>query len=69
MTIINLKEFREQLGLTQEKMAYLCGVHVNTWGKWERRERQPPAIAEMYFRIIIWLNRTGLLSFWQKFIL
>ena len=37
-----LANLREQLDLTQEKMAALLGVSVSTWSKYETGNRTPP---------------------------
>lgn len=33
--MLTLKEWRRAKGITQEEMATLCGVHVNTYRTWE----------------------------------
>ena len=37
-----LEKFRAQLGLTQQELADLLGVHVRTWAKWIGGERACP---------------------------
>ena len=36
-----LKEVREELGLSQTKIAKLLGVHVNSYRLWEQGAGQP----------------------------
>jgi len=46
-------EVRKRLGLTQAKMAKKMGVHLHTWIKWERGERNMNAAARTFFKEII----------------
>jgi len=64
----NFKEARQTLGLTQQKMADLCGIHRMTWVKWERGEQKPPAIARTHVKCLLWLNEQGLLDSWYKYL-
>lgn len=52
----NLIAFREELGLSQSKMAAAIGVPPNTWSSWEQGLRIPST--EMMFRIAEVLDRT-----------
>lgn len=49
----NFKEVRLTLGLTQQKMADKCGIHLQTWVKWERGEQKPPAIAKTHVKSLL----------------
>ena len=49
---MNPKQTRLTLGLSINEMAQVCGVHRQTWVKWERGERTPPAIAIRFFDIL-----------------
>ena len=40
-----VKQLREQLGLTQEEMALLIGVDVMSVSRWERGVRRPSRLA------------------------
>ena len=37
---LTIKEWRRARGITQEEMAKLCGVHVNTYRAWEDDPKQ-----------------------------
>ena len=40
---MNIREWRKQRGLTQEALAELVGIHVNTLLRWEYGTREPRA--------------------------
>ena len=54
---------RQALGLNIKQMAACLGVHRDTYGKWERGEQSPPAIAESHIRLLIWLKQHGLIKY------
>ena len=59
---------RQALGLNIKQMAACLGVHRDTYGKWERGEQSPPAIAESHIRLLLWLKQQGLVKLtadWQ----
>lgn len=59
---------RQALGLNIKQMAACLGVHRDTYGKWERGEQTPPAIAESHIRLLLWLKQQGLVKLtadWQ----
>jgi DNA-binding transcriptional regulator YiaG len=58
----DFKGARLKLGLTQQKMADLCGIHLQTWVKWERGEQKPPAIARQHVKTLLWLLSENLLE-------
>jgi len=58
----DFKEARLTLGLTQQKMADLCGIHLQTWVKWERGEQKSPAIARQHVKTLLWLLDKNLLE-------
>ena len=45
MTKEQLKQARQELGLSVNAMAQRLGIDRNTYGKWERGEQRAPAIA------------------------
>ena len=47
------KQARQRLGLSIAEMARRCGVHRNTWAKWEREERRPNAAARRLIEILL----------------
>ena len=55
-TMINPKEARLTLGLSQKAMAAACGVHRSTYVKWERGEREPDAAAVRLIEVLLWLR-------------
>jgi DNA-binding transcriptional regulator YiaG len=48
----NLKKFRENFGLTQEKLAQILKVSTNTVARWERNERRIPEFLELALRTV-----------------
>ena len=62
MEIPNPKEARLRLGLSINEMARACGVHRQTWVKWERGERSPDAAALRLIHALLWLADRGLLT-------
>ena len=48
-----IRAIREQCLSTQAEMAEWLGIAVNTWGRWERGERQPEPLMRHYLR---WLR-------------
>jgi len=42
---MNIKEFRQQFGLTQEKLAQKLGVSFTTINRWERGKSEPSPLA------------------------
>lgn len=53
---IDFKEARQTLGLTINEAARACGVHRQTWVKWERGERKPDNVALQLVRLLLWLH-------------
>jgi len=60
--IINPKKARLRLGLSINDMSDACGVHRQTWVKWERGEREPGAAVGRLINILLWLNDNDILS-------
>ena len=56
------KGTRLKLGLNQQEMADLMGVHRQTWVKWERDERRPDRAAQRLLTILTWLHDNKLLE-------
>ena len=56
------KEARLRLGLSINDMARACGVHRQTWVKWERGERTPDAAALRLLDVLIWLHSRDMLN-------
>jgi DNA-binding XRE family transcriptional regulator len=55
-------EARSKLGLSIAEMASLMGVHRDTWGKWERGQRQPDQAAVRLMQTLVWIAENGLLE-------
>lgn len=53
----NLARFREELGISQPKMASAVGVPANTWIAWEKGRRIPKG--DMLYRIADALDRSS----------
>lgn len=60
--MINTKQIREQLGLTQSEMARACNTHPMTVSKWETGERIPRGQAERLIEVLLWLKSKNMLS-------
>ena len=41
--MLHIKQWRKRVGLTQEKLADLVNVHLNTLSRWELGQREPRA--------------------------
>lgn len=41
--MLHIKQWRKRIGLTQEKLADLVNVHLNTLSRWELGQREPRA--------------------------
>lgn len=50
------QEARQKLGLSIAEMAQVCGVHRQTWTKWERGEREPDKAAQRLIDVLVWLH-------------
>lgn len=53
---------RRKLGLSYATMARVCGVHRQTWIKWERGEREPDNAACRLMEILEILQDAGRLE-------
>ena len=53
MTTDQIKQARQQLGLSVNAMAQRLGIDRNTYGKWERGEQRAPAIAATAIRWLV----------------
>lgn len=61
--MVNPKEARLRLGLTQQAMADAMGLtSKHTWVKWERGERAPNAAAQQMMAALIWMKDHGQLD-------
>lgn len=49
----DLKKWRDRLNLSPQGMAHYVGVPHNTWIKWERGQRNPPASALALFQVLM----------------
>lgn len=56
---MDIKQKRQDIGLSRIKMAEAMGVHYDTLSKWERQEQKPPAAAVRLARLIGWLVAHG----------
>lgn len=64
---MNIKDIREtEFKLNIADMSRLLNVHRDTYGKWERGERQPSAATVELIKILRWLNTNGLLNRWLE---
>ena len=45
--VMEIKQLREKLGLTQEQLAHKLGVTVKTVNRWERGKSKPSPMAKM----------------------
>lgn len=52
MTGREVKEIRNGLGFTQERLAVLLGVHINTLQKWEDGTNPVPGPAALALRLL-----------------
>jgi putative transcriptional regulator len=50
--VVNVKQLRERLGLTQTQFARRYGLSVYAIQHWERGSRQPRAAAKLLLRVI-----------------
>lgn len=53
---------RRKLGVSYAVAARVCGVHRQTWIKWERGEREPDNAAARLMEILEILAERGLLE-------
>jgi DNA-binding transcriptional regulator YiaG len=53
----DLKQMREELGLTQRQAAELVGVQANTWARWERGELVPRGAALRLIELLPLIRR------------
>lgn len=58
---------RKQLGLSQSQMAKVLGIHVQTWGKWERKEQHPPAAVGRFMLLLLQMHRHGRVT-WEQWL-
>lgn len=57
---------RSALGVTQQQIAEDCGVHVETYAKWERNDHPPNAAARRLLLLLLFLHERGLLDTFRK---
>ena len=55
-----LKNLRVELNLTQEHMAFLCGVTIKTYRKWEQKEI--PKFVKNFLDLLKYENNRQILS-------
>lgn len=61
-----IKQARQEVGLTQEAMTCALGLtSISTYKKWERGEREPTASAIASIMMLLFIHRLGLLREWQ----
>jgi DNA-binding transcriptional regulator YiaG len=63
---MDFKAIRKELNLNQAQMARACGVHRQTWVKWERGERDLNNAAKRLINILRWLNKRSILVDYLK---
>lgn len=64
--MINPKQIRIDLGLTQAQMAQACGTSIKTWTSWEYGHRDPSGAAERLIALLGALNANGLYPWYEK---
>lgn len=60
------RQIREKLGFSIDEMAQVCGVHRQTWVKWERGEREMSNAAKRLIGVFRWLDSNDLLDICTK---
>lgn len=56
MDSVEIKRARGTLGLSQQKMADVLGVHLMTYIKWEYGDRAVSAAVEQAVKNLVWLK-------------
>lgn len=62
MTPEEFKAARLEVAGTIQRMAHICGIHRQTWVKWERGESNPSGTAVQLVWLVLYLHRTGRLD-------
>jgi DNA-binding transcriptional regulator YiaG len=60
--MINTKQIREQLGLTQSEMARACNTSIGTVTKWDQGQRAPRGQAARLIEVLLWLQSKNMLA-------
>ena len=50
--VMEIKQLREKLGLTQEQLAHKLGVTVKTVNRWERGKAKPSPMARRLLSVL-----------------
>lgn len=61
----DLAAVRKSFGFNQMEFARLLQIHRNTWVKWERGEREPPAVAISAIKMLLFMRSRGVLLDWM----
>ena len=64
MTPADLKSIRQSFGMSQGDFARMLKIHKETWGKWERGQQEPPAIALTALEMLEMMRKKGVLIDW-----
>lgn len=60
----DLKSIRKSFGMSQGDFARMLKIHKETWGKWERGQQEPPAIALTALEMLEMMRNKGVLIDW-----
>jgi transcriptional regulator with XRE-family HTH domain len=62
------RQIRQQIGVSNARMAQLLGVCDYTWLAWQSGRRIPSAAAERLMMLLLWLDENNQLStYWTRF--
>lgn len=61
----SLKEIRQSFGMSQKDFARMLKINVDTWGKWERGQQEPPTIAITALEMLEMMRNKGVLIDWM----
>jgi DNA-binding transcriptional regulator YiaG len=65
--MINTKQIRELLGLTQSEMARACNTSIGTVTKWDQGQRAPRGQAARLIEVLLWLKSKNMLADYLEF--
>lgn len=65
MTPDEIRDARNKLGFTQEKMAIALGLtNVMTYAKWEQGSNKPRASAISSIKMLVYMHSVGVIDGW-----
>ena len=66
--LISPRKLRQNLGVSNARMAQLLGVCGDTWLAWQSGRRKPSAAASRLMEVLLWLYQDGRLpAYWWDF--